>query len=143
MLELGCGAGTTALRLAGVVRSYLANDVSSQMIKIAEEKHAAAPIPSLVLPTATAESVESPATAFDAILGFTYLHLVRELKGTLRCMKDLLKTGGLFIFKTPCRADMNPLIRTVMLPTMRAFGLAVCLRPRIRTRCCLIARTRR
>ena len=41
VLELGCGTGTTALRLAGDVQNYLATDISAGMIAIANEKHAA------------------------------------------------------------------------------------------------------
>lgn len=35
VLELGCGTGITALRLAPLTRRYVATDVSSQMIAIA------------------------------------------------------------------------------------------------------------
>ncbi|TIX46041.1 MAG: class I SAM-dependent methyltransferase, partial [Mesorhizobium sp.] len=55
VLELGCGTGTTALRLAGDVQDYLATDISAGMIAIANEKHAAGPIPALVFRTATVE----------------------------------------------------------------------------------------
>ena len=47
VLELGCGTGTTALRLADGVRSYLATDISGGMIAIAEEKLAVESIPAL------------------------------------------------------------------------------------------------
>lgn len=94
------------------------------MIEIAEEKHAVAPVPGLLFRTATAESIASPASSFDAVLGFNYLHLVRDPGDTLRRVHGLLVPGGLFISKTPCLADMNPLIRTIMLPTMRVIGLA-------------------
>ena len=57
VLELGCGTGTTALRLAGDVQEYLATDISAGMIAIANEKHAAGPIPALVFRTATAEAL--------------------------------------------------------------------------------------
>ena len=39
-LELGCGTGTTALDLAGSVSHLLATDISSNMIKIAQDKAA-------------------------------------------------------------------------------------------------------
>jgi ubiquinone/menaquinone biosynthesis C-methylase UbiE len=45
VLELGCGTGTTALRLAGGVQDYVATDLSAGMIAIAKEKHAAGPNP--------------------------------------------------------------------------------------------------
>jgi ubiquinone/menaquinone biosynthesis C-methylase UbiE len=123
VLELGCGTGTTALRLAGDVQAYLATDISAGMIAIANEKHAAGPIPALVFRTATAEALTSEAVQFNAVLAFNYLHLVRDLPGTLRGIHALLAAGGLFISKTPCLGDMNPLIR-LALPVMRAIGKA-------------------
>lgn len=124
VLELGCGTGTTALRLAGDVQDYLATDISAGMIAIANEKHAAGPIPALVFRTATAEALMPEAAQFNAVLGFNYLHLVRDLPGTLRRIHALLAEEGLFISKTPCVGDMNPLIRLVLLPAMRAIGKA-------------------
>jgi ubiquinone/menaquinone biosynthesis C-methylase UbiE len=124
VLELGCGTGTTALQLAGDVQDYLATDISAGMIAIANEKHAAAPIPALVFRTATAEALTPDAAPFNAVLGFNYLHLVRDLSGTLRCIHALLAAEGLFISKTPCVGDMNPLIRLALLPAMRAIGKA-------------------
>lgn len=123
VLELGCGTGTTALRLAGDVGSYLATDISVGMITIAGEKYAASPIPPLAFRTATTETLVTEPMRFDAILAFNYLHLVRDLAGTLRDIHALLAAGGLFISKTPCLGDMNPLIR-LALPVMRAIGKA-------------------
>ena len=124
VLELGCGTGTTALRLADGVRSYLATDISGGMIAIADEKLAVESIPALSFRTATAEELVHEEGRFDAVLGFNYLHLVRNVPGTLRSIHVLLKPGGLFISKTPCLGDMNPLIRLLLLPAMRAIGKA-------------------
>lgn len=124
VLELGCGTGTTALRLAGDVQSYLATDISAGMIAIAEEKCAADPIPALAFRTATAEALTPEVMQFDAVLGFNYLHLVRDLPGTLRRIHALLAAEGLFISKTPCVGEMSPLIRLALLPAMRAIGKA-------------------
>jgi len=124
VLELGCGTGTTALRLANGVRSYLATDISGGMIAIANEKLAVESIPALSFRTATAEELVHEESRFDAVLGFNYLHLVRDVPGTLRSIHVLLKPGGLFISKTPCLGDMNPLIRQLLLPAMRAIGKA-------------------
>ena len=49
---------------------------------------------------------------------------MRNVPGTLRSIHVLLKPGGLFISKTPCLGDMNPLIRLLALPAMRAIGKA-------------------
>jgi ubiquinone/menaquinone biosynthesis C-methylase UbiE len=124
VLELGCGTGTTALRLANGVRSYLATDISGGMIAIAEEKLAVESIPALSFRTATAEELVHEESRFDAVLGFNYLHLVRNVPDTLRSIHVLLKPEGLFISKTPCLGDMNPLIRLVLLPAMQVIGKA-------------------
>lgn len=124
VLELGCGTGTTALRLAGDVQDYLATDASAGMIAIANENHAAALIPTLVFRTATAEALMLEAPQWNAVLGFNYLHLVRDLPGTLRRIHTSLAAEGLFISKTPCVGDMNPLIPLALLPVMRAIGKA-------------------
>ncbi|WP_206168982.1 class I SAM-dependent methyltransferase [Variovorax sp. 553] len=123
VLELGCGTGTTALRLAADAGSCLATDISAGMIAIADEKLAASLVPSLAFRIATAEALAQEAARFDVVLGFNYLHLVRDLPGTLRCIHGLLAAEGLFVSKTPCVGDMNPLIR-FLLPAMRAIGAA-------------------
>ena len=124
VLELGCGTGTTALRLAGAVQGYLGTDISAEMIAIAEEKHAAGPTPALAFRATTAENLAPEAKPFNAVLGFNYLHLVRDLPGTLRRIHALLAPGGLFISKTPCVGEMNAVIRLALLPAMRAIGRA-------------------
>jgi ubiquinone/menaquinone biosynthesis C-methylase UbiE len=123
VLELGCGTGSTALRLAGDVRRYLATDLSAGMIAIAREKLSASPVPSLAFEVATADDSIREARQFNAVLGFNYLHLVRDVPGTLRRVHGLLAPGGLFISKTPCLGDMNPLL-SLALPGMRMIGKA-------------------
>ena len=124
VLELGCGTGTTAIRLAGGVKDYLATDISADMIAIAEErKSAAGALSNLAFRVTTAEAILPGDAPFNAVLGFNYLHLVRDLPGTLQHIHSLLGAQGLLITKTPCVGDMNPLIRLV-LPVMRAIGKA-------------------
>ncbi|MBO0126099.1 bifunctional 2-polyprenyl-6-hydroxyphenol methylase/3-demethylubiquinol 3-O-methyltransferase UbiG [Agrobacterium sp. OT33] len=124
VLELGCGTGTTAIRLAGSVKDYYATDISTDMIAIAKErKQAAGSLHNLTFNATTAEALVPGDMQFNAVLGFNYLHLVRDLPGTLRHIHALLAPHGLFITKTPCVGDMNPLIRLV-LPAMRAIGKA-------------------
>jgi ubiquinone/menaquinone biosynthesis C-methylase UbiE len=125
VLELGCGTGSTALQLAGGVKSYLATDISAKMIDIANEKHTAnKSIPGLTFRVATSELLAAEATRFDAVLAFNYLHLVRDLPATLGSIHESLKPNGLFISKTPCLGNMNFLIPHVVLPVMTVFGKA-------------------
>ncbi len=124
VLELGCGSGDTARALAGAVRLYRATDISAAMIAVAEERQADPPLPGLSFAIGTAGEIEPPAGGFDAVLALNYLHLVRDLPATLGRIHDLLAPGGLFLSKTPCLADMNPLVGHVLLPILRAVGRA-------------------
>ena len=123
VLELGCGTGSTALLLAGGTASYLASDFSAEMIAIAEAKLAQQPVAQLSFRTASAEALAAEGVRHDAVLGFNYLHLVDDLPGTLSAIGDLLAPGGVFISKTACLSDMNPLIR-MAIPVMQFFGKA-------------------
>ncbi|PKS09632.1 hypothetical protein jhhlp_004251 [Lomentospora prolificans] len=123
ILELGCGSGSTALRLASAVQTYLATDISPTMIQIANDKNTVSPIPGLSFRVASAETIAAEDARFKAVLGFNYLHLVRDLPETLRSVHSLLDNGGLFISKTACIGQMNFLIR-LALPAMKALTLA-------------------
>lgn len=121
VLELGCGTGSTALLLAPDAASYLATDLSDEMIAIAREKPDASA--GLTFRTATAEDITPQDGPFDVILGCNYLHMVRDLPATLRQIHDLTAPGGVFLSKTPCVGDMSPLIR-LALPVMQLLGKA-------------------
>lgn len=124
VLELGCGTGTTAFKLAPDVLTYLSTDISPAMIAIARNRLADEAISQLSFRVATAEKLVQENSRFDVVLGFNYLHLVRDVTGTLRAIHDLLEPGGLFISKTPCLQDITVLIRALVLPAMRATGMA-------------------
>lgn len=126
VLELGCGTGSAAFVLAPSVASYLATDLSSEMIRIANEKRGPNPdvAPGLAFRAATAEDVARSRARFDAVLGYNYLHLVRDPWATVATIRDVLGDGGVFISKTACVGDANPLMRWVVLPAMQAVGRA-------------------
>jgi ubiquinone/menaquinone biosynthesis C-methylase UbiE len=123
VLELGCGTGTTALRLASGVAEYVASDVSAEMIAIAREKADGAGLPQLTFEVVQAEAAPWPEGHFDVVLAFNLLHLVKARRATLDGAHRRLKPGGLFISKTPLLKEMNPLIRAA-IPLMQALGKA-------------------
>jgi ubiquinone/menaquinone biosynthesis C-methylase UbiE len=123
VLELGCGTGTTALRLAQGVAQYVASDVSAEMIAIAREKAEGAGLPQLTFEVASADAAPGPEGHFDVVLAFNLLHLINDRRAALEGAHRLLKPGGLFISKTPLLKEMNPLIRAA-IPLMQALGKA-------------------
>lgn len=122
VLEVGCGTGSTALRLAPFTRSLLATDLSPQMIAIARQRLAAQPAPQLSFAVADAEGDAQGAGVYHAVLAFNVLHLMTDLDGALRQLVQSLRPGGLLITKTACVAEMNPLVPYVAVPLMRALG---------------------
>jgi len=126
VLEIGCGTGTTALRLAPAIRRMLATDVSTEMIAIAREKLAAQsqPLPQLRFGVADVEAAGPGGACHDAVLAFNVLHLVSDLDVALQAVLQTLKPGGLFVSKTPCLGEMNPLIPRLVVPLLRALGRA-------------------
>lgn len=124
VLEIGCGTGTTALRLAPATRRLVATDVAEQMIAIANAKLASQPMPQLHFKVADADAPVAEQGTYDAVLAFNLLHLVADLPQALSSAINALKPSGLLISKTPCLNEMNPLIPKLALPLMRAIGKA-------------------
>ena len=124
VLEIGCGTGTTALRLAPFTRRLLATDVSAGMIAIARKKLAAEPVPQLSFDVADADAAVARQGEYDVVLAFNVLHLVTDLDRALELAVQALRPGGLLISKTACISEMNPLIPYLALPLMRAVGKA-------------------
>ena len=123
VLELGCGTGTTALKLAGGVKSYLATDVSAQMLRIAEARRVEAGAQNLSFTVATAQDQAIADRRYDAVLAFNLLHLLPDAPGAIRRVHELLAPGGLFISKTPCLRKRAWLFGPLIW-VMRLFGKA-------------------
>jgi ubiquinone/menaquinone biosynthesis C-methylase UbiE len=101
--EFGCGTGTTALRLAPSVGRIVATDLSGEMIAIAREKAKAEGCSNATFEVARPEAAPWANESFDVAFGFNVLHLVTDREAALRGVHRLLRPGGLFISKTPCR----------------------------------------
>ena len=118
VLEIGCGTGSTAIRLAPGVREWVGSDFSAEMLRIARAKPAPANL----------RFVQSDAKhafdggPWDAICAFQVLHLVDDLPGTLAGIHAALKPGGLLIAKTWCFAEMGLKLRS-LFAVLRAVGM--------------------
>ena len=122
VLEIGCGTGTTALRLASGVAHYIATDGARAMVEIANAKLGpSAPANVMFLQADAAEQVAG--APFDAICAFSLLHLVEDLPMVLTAVHAQLKPGGLFLSKTVCVKEAVWLIR-LLIPTPTSLRLA-------------------
>ena len=123
VFEFGCGTGTTALRLAPSAARFMATDLSGEMIVLAREKAQAEACRNVEFAVASLEAAQWPDESFDVALGFNVLHLIKDRPAAIAGVRRLLKPGGVFISKTPCIGEMNPLIR-LAIPLLQAIGKA-------------------
>jgi len=122
-IEVGCGTGTTALKVAPSVARLVATDISQEMITIAREKAAVANCSNVEFAVATPDAAPYLDASFDAALAFNVLHLIEDRAAALRGVHRLLKPGGLFMSKTPALKEMGFPIR-IFVPVMQAIGQA-------------------
>lgn len=123
VLELGCGTGSTALRLAPLVAHYTATDYSAEMIAIAGEKQAEGDVTNLDFVVVQVAEGALPEKPFDAILAFNLLHLLPDRDKAFADIFCRLRTGGLFISKTPCLGGIYRVLQPVVA-ILRLLGIA-------------------
>ncbi len=109
VLEIGCGTGTTALKLSDSVNAMTATDISSNMIAIAKERAQEQNIENIRFMQSTLFDEKLKTKSFDVILAFNLVHLLEDTKGVMKRINELLKPGGLFISKTACLSEKSKL----------------------------------
>lgn len=121
VLELGCGTGSTALQHAPHVQHITGTDISDEMIAIANEKAAEDGQINAEFVVAEAANLPFANDSFDAVMAHNLYHLVTDVDAALTAAHRVTQKNGLFITKTPCLGEMNPVMRHIVLPIMRRF----------------------
>jgi len=122
VLEIGCGTGTTALKLADSVNAMTATDISSNMIAIAKEKAEEQKVQNVNFLQSTLFDEKLKKESFDVILAFNLIHLLEDAQGAMKRINELLKPGGLFISKTSCLSEKSrlwPILALIMGKVLR------------------------
>ena len=127
VLEIGCGTGTTALKLAPAVGRLLATDLSQRMVEIARDKAAAEGAGNVRFERMTLDDEKLEPASFDAVLAFNLLHLLDDVPAAVARVAALLKPGGVFVSKTICLAEQSRLW-AIPLAVARLFGFAPAVR---------------
>lgn len=120
-LELGCGTGTTALRLHDGIGQLTAIDISSEMIGIAREKAKDQGVQNVTFRHADLGD-DLGEGQYDVVMAFSVLHLIEDLPKALLSIHAKLKPGGVFISKSICLGEKGWYLRA-MISVMRAVGM--------------------
>ncbi len=125
VLDIGCGTGSLALRLAPSGAHVHGLDFSSEMIRIANDKARAQEVDNV---TFHVGPFDDSFTAFDAesldgVCAYSILHLVPDREAALRQIYRLLKPGGFFISSTVCLGE-SWIPYGLILWVMRTLGKA-------------------
>lgn len=107
VLDIGCGTGSLALRLAASGAHIHGLDLSTEMIRIAREKAAAEGVENV---TFYSEPFDESFTAIapgslDGVCAYNLLHLVEDRPAALEQIYRLLAPGGFFVSSTVCLGD--------------------------------------
>jgi ubiquinone/menaquinone biosynthesis C-methylase UbiE len=107
VLDIGCGTGSLALRLAESAAHVHGLDLSSEMIRIADGKAQAQAAENVTFHTGPFDDtfgVFEP-ESLDGICAYSVLHLVDDRSAALHQIFRLLKPGGFFISSTVCLSE--------------------------------------
>lgn len=106
LLDLGCGAGETAVYFALKGAKVTAVDISAEMLQITEKLSRQYGV-NVITIRSVAEKLEFPDSSFDYIFGNGVLHHT-QLSQAIKEIKRILKPGGKAIFVEPL--NHNPVI---------------------------------
>ena len=124
LLDVGCGTGSLALRLAPSARAVHGLDVSGEMIRIAKEKAAAQGSANATFHVGPLDG-DAPfaAGSLDVVCACSLLHLVDDRAAALGHLFRLLKPGGALVASTVCLGE-SWVPYTPILTVMRWVGKA-------------------
>lgn len=129
VLEIGCGTGSTAISLAPLVKHIRATDISSKMIEIAQRKADAGSVANITFECVSLEELNVADGTYDAVLGFSVLHLLENRDDSISTVYRMLKPGGLFVSSTVCLGDRMKFFKLIgpigeflgLMPLVRVF----------------------
>lgn len=107
VLDIGCGTGSLALRLANDAACVHGVDSAVEMVRIAERKAVGQGVTNVSFSALPFDlfALERTEASFDVICAFSILHLMRDRNTTLNTIFRLLRPGGVLVTSTSCLGE--------------------------------------
>ena len=97
-LDMGCGGGHAAFRLAPLVEKVVAYDLSERMLAVVAEEAGRRGFANLVTKAGAAEALSCPDASFDVAVTRYSTHHWRDAAAGIAQMHRVMKPGGQAIF---------------------------------------------
>lgn len=97
-LDLGCGGGHAAFRLAPKVKQVIAYDLSEAMVNVVRAEGQRRGVVNLQVQQGVAERLPYPDASFDIVVSRYSTHHWHDVNGGLREARRVLKPGGSAVF---------------------------------------------
>ena len=107
ILDIGCGTGSLALRLAPGAGHVHGLDLSREMIRIAKTKARDQAVDNVTFHVGAFDDSFTvfAAGGLDGVCAYSLLHLVEDLPAVLAQIHRSLKPGGFFVSSTVCLGE--------------------------------------
>ena len=110
-LDMGCGGGHVAFRLASLVDQVIAYDLSGRMLAVVAEEARRRALDNIVTIQGSVEVLPYSAESFDIVVSRYSAHHWRDVPAGLAEMRRVLKPGGIAVFMDVTAPDV-PLLDT-------------------------------
>ena len=126
VLEVGCGTGIVTLGVAPCVKSIIGTDIAREMVEVARDKAQARAMKNVHFRVGDGYDLPFDDAAFDGVLLFNTLHVVKEPREILREAHRLLRPSGYLVSATDCYAEPMPLpirLKLLLQDVLKALGV--------------------